>query len=123
MLRLDIKLIIKGAKEIIVLDEIRYDNEEEFFNDLTLGDKYGLIAVNWAEGIVFQHQSFPWTETTIREYIEKDRLYFSFIKYAPMKEYKERITKNGMLIVIRKIKTPILVSVAKELKKRLGEHT
>lgn len=118
---MEINLVIKGAKEIVILDEIKYKNAEEFFEDLTLGTKHGTVYVNWAEGIVFQHQSFPWTETTIREYIDKGRIYFSFLMYAPMEEYKDKITKNDLEIVIRKTRTPILVAVAKELRRRLGD--
>jgi len=117
--KMGIKLTIKGAKEVVVLDEIRFETADEFFEDLMLGIPHGTIGVNWAEGIVFQHTSFPWTETTIKEYIENDRIYFSVLRYAPMEEYKRNISKNGVIFVIRKIKTPILVEIAKELKKRL----
>ena len=117
-----VKLTIKGVEEVIVLDEIKFKSADEFFEDLALGIPHGTIAVNWAEGVVFQHNSFPWTETTAREYIEKGRIYWASVKYAPMKDYKKSVSKNGVIFVIRKVRAPVLVEVAKELRKRLEEE-
>ncbi|RLI79630.1 hypothetical protein DRP04_08975 [Archaeoglobales archaeon] len=115
-----VKLTIKGVKEIIVLDEIRFETAEEFFENLTLEiPPPGVVVVNWVEGIVFKHTTFPWTETTIKEYIENGRIYFSALKYTPMKEYNRSISRNGVTFLVRKIKTPVLVEVVRELKKRL----
>ena len=33
----DVKLTVRGAKEIIVVDEIKFDSPEEFFEDLAKG--------------------------------------------------------------------------------------
>jgi len=91
-----------------------------FLKDLALGMISGEIIVNWAEGIVFFHQALPWNEITSKEYIENDRLYWSFVRYAPMKEYKDRIVEGNVIFRINKTRAPILIEVAKELKKRLG---
>jgi len=32
-----VKLTVKGVKEILVLDDIRYESAEEFFRDLAFG--------------------------------------------------------------------------------------
>ena len=117
-----VKLITKGAEEIIVLDEIKFDTADEFFEELSLGALPGRIVVNWANGVVFQHISLPWNDITAREYIENGRIYWSALRYAPMKEYKPRVSKNDVVFLIRKVKTPILVEVASILKKRLEEE-
>jgi hypothetical protein len=115
-----VELIIKGANEIVVLDEIKFDSAEEFFRDVAAGLPPGEITVNWADGVVFLHSAFPWTETTIKEYVEHGRIYWSYVKYAPMENYEERVTRDHVIFLIRKTRTPLLVEIAKELKRRLG---
>jgi len=115
-----VKLTVKGVKEIFVLDDIKYENAEEFFRDLALGSPPGEITVNWAEGVIFTHSVLPWNDVTTKEYIEQERLYWSFVRYAPMKEYKDRVVEGNVVFRIRKSNVPILVEVAKELKKKLG---
>ncbi|MGC8577956.1 MAG: hypothetical protein ACP5M7_08220 [Thermoproteota archaeon] len=101
------------------MDEIRYKSADELFEEISLGMPPGEIVLNWAEGVVFIHEPILLNnETTIREWIEKGRLYWLSVRYAPMEEYKENVVKSTVTIRIRKIKTPILIEVAKELKKR-----
>jgi len=116
------KIHVKGVEEIIIIDEIKYENEEDFFNDLSLGLPHARISVNWAEGIVFLHESLPWTDTTIKEYIEKGKIYWSYVRYAPMEKYQPTISKNGVVFVVRKTNVPALIDVAKELKKRIKKE-
>jgi hypothetical protein len=114
-----VELVIKGAKEIVVLDEIRFNSAEEFFRDIAIGLPPGEITVNWADGVVFLHSAFPWTEITIKEYIDHGRIYWSFVKYAPMESYKDKIPIDHVIFHVKKVKVPILIEVVKELKKRL----
>jgi len=114
-----VKLTVKGVKEILVLDDIKYETAEEFFRDMALGSPPGEVTVNWADGVVFTHLALPWNDVTSKEYIEHERLYWSYIRYAPMKEYKDKIVEGSVVFHIRKTRVPILVEVAKELKKRL----
>ena len=115
-----VKLVTKGAKEIIVLDDIQYPNAEEFFRDIALGHPPGEITVNWSEGVVFTHSAFPWNEITAKEYVEYGRLYWLYVRYAPMKEYKDRVVEGNVVFRIRKIKVPILIEVARELRRKMG---
>ncbi len=117
-------MTVRGAKEIIVIDEIKFSSAEEFFEDLARGHPPGEVAVNWANGVVFIHLSFPWNEITVREYIEHGRIYWSSIKYAPMEKYEDKVIKDHVIFHIRKVRTPILVKIAEELRKKLaqGEH-
>ncbi len=114
-----VKLITKGAKEIIVLDEIQFETVDELLEDLSIGHPPGQMVLNWANGIIFHHISLPWTDVTAKEYIENGRIYWSALRYAPMKEYKDRISKNNVLFLIRKVRTPILLEVTKILREKI----
>jgi len=57
---------------------------------------------------------------TSKEYIEHERLYWAYVRYAPMKEYKDRVVEGNVVFRVRKTNVPILVEVARELKKRLN---
>jgi len=114
-----VKLTVKDVKEIVVLDDIMYESAEEFFRDLALGAPPGEITVNWVDGVVFIHSAFPWNDVTSKRYIEYGRLYWTYVRYAPMKEYKDRVVEGNVVFRIRKTRVPILIEVAKELKKRL----
>ena len=118
----NVKLITKGAREIIVLDEIKFETVDELLEELSIGHPPGQIILNWANGVVFQHISLPWTDVTAKEYIENGRIYWSALRYAPMEEYKDRISKNGLLFLIRKVRTPILVEVTKILREKLEKE-
>jgi len=115
-----VKLSVKSVKEIVVLDDVKYDTAESFFKDLALGMPPGEVTVNWADGVIFTHSAFPWSEATIKEYIEHDKIYWSHVRYAPMKEYKDRVVEGNVVFRIRKTEIPILLEIAKELKRRLG---
>ena len=115
-----VELVIKGVKEIVILDEIAFRTAEEFFKDTALGHPPGEIPVNWANGVIFIHASLPWNEVTTREYAEHGRIYWSYIKYAPMKEYREKVVEGNVIFRIRKTRVPTLIEVAEKLRERLG---
>lgn len=119
---MNVKLTTKGVEEIVVLDEVKYESANELFEDISLGRPPGEIVLNWAEGVVFIHESIPLSnETALKEWIDKNRIYWLYIWYAPMEKYEDVIVKGNVTIKIRKVKTPILIEVAKELKKRCAK--
>ena len=114
------RVLFRRVKEVVIFDEVRFNDPEEFFEDLVTGSRYGVIPVFWIDGVIFTYQMLPWTDLTIDHYIRYRRIYIVYVKYAPMESYIDKVSRSGTTIVLRRIDSPLLKSIANTLKKRLG---
>lgn len=108
-------------KEIVIMEKTRFKSAEEIarFTSVIAGGK--LAGLYWAEGIVFLY--FPLTASNAivaKELLEKRRVYWTFVGYAPMPKYTPAIeTKEKMIVPVVDISAdPILRSVALWLKEQ-----
>ncbi|MEM2506014.1 MAG: hypothetical protein QXF61_03085 [Nitrososphaeria archaeon] len=78
----------RPIKKIVILEDVSYDSLDDFFVAITTGLPPGSsIVVLWAEGVVFAHSSMPLSEAIVKERVE-GTVYWNFVQYAKMDEYK-----------------------------------
>jgi hypothetical protein len=108
-------------KEIVIMEKTRFSNAEEIarFTSVIAGGK--LAGVYWVEGIVFLYFPLTASNTAVaKELLEKRKVYWTFVGYAPMPKYAPAIeTKEKMIVPVVDISNdPILKSVALWLKEQ-----
>ncbi|MFA5573079.1 MAG: hypothetical protein GX799_04445 [Crenarchaeota archaeon] len=108
-------------KEIVIMEKTRFNNAEEIarFTSVIAGGK--LAGLYWVGGIVFLY--FPLSASNAivaKELLEKRKVYWTYVGYAPMPRYAQTIeTKEKMIVPVVDISSdPILKSVAEWLKKQ-----
>ncbi len=108
-------------KEIVIMEKTRFGNAEEIarFTSVIAGGK--LAGLYWVDGIVFLYFPLTASNTAVaKELLEKRRVYWTFVGYAPMPKYLQTIeTKEKMIVPVVDISNdPILKSVAQWLKEQ-----
>jgi hypothetical protein len=108
-------------KEIVIMERTKFptpDDLARFTNIIAGGKTAGLY---WADGIAFLY--FPLsvnTELTAKALIEEGRVYWAFLSYAFMPEFKPLIeTKEKMQVpVLNMSANPLFQKVTEWLKKQ-----
>lgn len=113
------KVRFEPFKEIVIRECNKFSSPEELarFADIASGGKS--IGINWADGVAFVYYPIPLaTETAAKAVIEEGRVYWAFVSYALMPEYKPKIeTKERIIVpVVNVSSSPLFKSVAKWLK-------
>lgn len=108
-------------KEIVIMEKTRFNNAEDIarFTSVIAGGK--LAGLYWVDGIVFLYFPLTASNTTVaKELLEKRRVYWTYVGYAPMPKYAAVIeTKEKMIVPVVDISAdPILKGVADWLKQQ-----
>ncbi|MFA7398103.1 MAG: hypothetical protein WC046_06440 [Candidatus Bathyarchaeia archaeon] len=108
-------------KEIVIMEKTRFNNAEEIarFTSVIAGGK--LAGLYWVGGIVFLYFPLAASNAIVaKELLEKRKVYWTYVGYAPMPRYAQTIeTKEKMIVPVVDISSdPILKSVAEWLKKQ-----
>jgi hypothetical protein len=108
-------------KEIVIMEKTRFNNAEEIarFTSVIAGGK--LAGLYWVDGVVFLYFPLTASNTAVaKELLEKRRVYWTFVGYAPMPKYLPTIeTKEKMIVPVVDISNdPILKGVAQWLKEQ-----
>jgi len=108
-------------KEIVVMQQNVFSSPDDIarFASIIAGGK--TTGLYWAEGMVFLYFPLPAsTETAAKALIESRRVYWTFVGYAPMPNYRPIIeTKEKIMIpVIDMSSNPMFRKVAKWLKEQ-----
>ncbi len=118
---MSINVSYEPFKEIVIMEKTRFNTPEDIarFTSVIAGGK--LAGLYWVEGIVFLY--FPLTASTTavaKELLEKHKVYWTFVGYAPMPKYIQTIeTKEKMIVPVVDISSdPILKEVALWLRKQ-----
>jgi len=108
-------------KEIVVMQRNVFSSPDDIarFASIIAGGK--TTGLYWAEGMVFLY--FPLlasTETAAKALIENGRVYWTFVGYAPMPNYRPIIeTKEKIMVPVIDMSTnPMFRKVAKWLKEQ-----
>jgi hypothetical protein len=106
-------------KEIVIMEKTRFANVEEIarFTSVIAGGK--LAGLYWVDGIVFLYFPLSASNTAVaKELLEKRKVYWTYVGYAPMPKYAAVIeTKEKMIVPVVDISAdPILKGVADWLK-------
>jgi hypothetical protein len=115
--------VVKGEsfKEIIVMEHTRFNTVDDLarFANIAVGGK--TTGVYWANGVVFIYYPLPTsTEVVAKALIEERKVFWAFVSYALMPQYKPIIeTKERIMVpVIDMTTSPLFRKVAQWLKKQ-----
>ncbi|UCG37050.1 MAG: hypothetical protein JSV64_01900 [Candidatus Bathyarchaeota archaeon] len=121
----ELQIKYEPFKEIIVMEQTWFSTPEDLarFTNIVAGGK--MAGVYWARGISFIY--FPLsinTETAARELVEKRRVYWAFLSYTAMPDYKGLIeTKEKIIVpVLDMSNNPLFQQVAEWLKAEHSQH-
>ena len=111
----------ESFREIVIMERNFFSSPEDLarFTSVVAGGK--LAGLYWAEGVVFLYFPLPAsTETAAKELVEKRRVYWTFVGYALLPEYKRTIeTKEKIIVpVIDMSSNPMFRKVANTLKEQ-----
>ncbi|MCW3995408.1 MAG: hypothetical protein NWE98_04575 [Candidatus Bathyarchaeota archaeon] len=107
----EIAVTYEPFKEIVIMEKTRFNTPEEIarFTSVIAGGK--LAGLYWVDGIVFLY--FPLTASTAavaKELLEKRRVYWTFLGYAPMPKYMQTIeTKEKMIVPVVDISSDVIL--------------
>lgn len=106
-------------KEIVIMEKTRFNSPEEIarFTSVIAGGK--LAGLYWADGVVFLYFPLTASNTVIaKELLEKRKVYWTYVGFAPMPKYIQIIeTKEKMIVPVVDISADsTLKSVAQWLK-------
>ncbi|RJS78101.1 hypothetical protein CW667_01485 [Candidatus Bathyarchaeota archaeon] len=117
----EVAVKFESFKEIVIMERNFFSSPEDLarFTSVVAGGK--LAGLYWAEGVVFLYFPLPVsTETAAKELVEKRRVYWTFVGYALLPEYKRTIeTKEKIIVpVIDMSSNPMFRKVANTLKEQ-----
>jgi hypothetical protein len=109
-------------KEIVIMEKTRFSSAEEIarFTSVIAGGK--LAGLYWVDGVVFLYFPLTASNTAVsRELLEKRKVYWTYLGYAPMPKYAPIIeTKEKMIVPVVDISADeILKGVAAWIKAQL----
>ena len=114
---------IKGEsfKEIIIMERTQFKTVDDLarFASIAVGGK--TTGVYWANGVVFIYYPLPTsTEIAAKALIEEKKVYWAFVSYAIMPQYRPIIeTKERIVVPVIDMSTSNLFSkVAQWLKEQ-----
>jgi hypothetical protein len=118
------KVRYQPFKEIVVMECTRFSTPDDLarFVNIAAGGKPS--GIYWADGMAFIYFPMPTsTETAAKSLIEEKRVYWAFLSYSQMPEYRSKIgTKEGIIVPVLDMSTsPLFQRVARWLKEQEPE--
>ena len=115
--------VIKGEafKEVVIMEQTKFKTVDDLarFANIAVGGK--TTGLYWANGIVFIYYPLPTsTESAAKALIENRKVFWAFVSYTNMPEYKPIIeTKERIMVPVIDMSTSNLFNkVAQWLKKQ-----
>lgn len=115
--------VIKGEsfKEVIIMEQTRFETVDDLarFANIAVGGK--TTGLYWANGVIFIYYPIPTsTEVAAKAFIEEKKVYWAFVSYALMPQYKPIIeTKERIMVPVIDMSTSNLFNkVAQWLKEQ-----
>src|SRR5512146_2937217 len=98
----DVAVSYEPFKEIVIMEKTRFANAEEIarFTSVIAGGK--LAGLYWVEGMVFLYFPLTASNTVVaKELLEKRKVYWTYVGFAPMPKYAPAIeTKEKMIVPV-----------------------
>jgi hypothetical protein len=98
----DVNIKYESFKEIVIMQRNFFSSPDDMarFASVVAGGK--TTGLYWAEGVVFLYFPLPaQTETAAKALVENRRVYWTFVGYSHMPEYKAIIeTKEKLMIPV-----------------------
>jgi len=117
----DLAIKSEPFKEIVILEHTLFPTIDDLarFANIAAGGK--TTGVYWANGVAFVYYPLPTTtEIAAKALIEEKRVYWAFVSYALMPDYRPLIeTKERIIVPVIDMSTSLLFqNVAQWLKKQ-----
>ncbi len=117
----DLTIKSEPFKEIVIIEHTRFPTIDDLarFANIAAGGK--TTGVYWANGVAFVYYPLPTTtEIAAKALIEEKRVYWAFVSYALMPEYRPLIeTKERIIVPVIDMSTsPLFRKVAQWLKEQ-----
>jgi len=108
-------------REIVVMEHNRFPTPDDLarFSNIAAGGK--TTGIYWVDGVAFIYFPLPTTtEIAVKAVLEEKKVYWAFVSYALMPEYRPLIeTKEKIIVpVINMSTSPLFQKVAKWLKEQ-----
>lgn len=109
-------------KEIVTFNKTRFNTAEDLarFTALVTGGK--AVGLYWVDGVVFLYFPLNASNTiVVKDLLERGRIYWTFLGFAPMPKYAPTIeTKERMIVAVMDLSSdPTLRGVAEWIKTQL----
>ncbi len=117
----DLTIKSEPFKEIVIIEHTLFSTIDDLarFANIAAGGK--TTGVYWANGVAFVYYPLPTTtEIAAKALIEEKRVYWAFVSYALMPEYRPLIeTKERIIVPVIDMSTsPLFQKVAQWLKEQ-----
>jgi len=118
----DLTIKAESFKEVIIMEQTHFKTVDDLarFTNITVGGKPA--GLYWANGVVFVYYPLPIsTEIAAKALIEEKKVYWAFVSYALMPEYKPIIeTKERIMVPVIDMSTnKLFVRVAQWIKEQI----
>ena len=102
MIMEDLKIRSESFKEIVVMEQTRFKTVDDLarFANIAVGGK--TTGLYWANGVLFIYYPLPTsTELAAKALIEEKKVYWAFVSYALMPQYRSIIeTKERIMVPV-----------------------
>jgi hypothetical protein len=111
----------ESFKEVVIMEKTHFKTVDDLarFANIAVGGK--TTGLYWAKGVVFIYYPLPTsTEVAAKAFIEDKKVYWAFVSYTLMPEYKPIIeTKERIMVPVIDMSTSTLFNkVAQWLKEQ-----
>ena len=96
----DLKIRSESFKEIVIMEQTRFKTVDDLarFANITVGGK--TTGIYWANGVLFIYYPLPTsTELAAKALIEEKKVYWAFVSYALMPQYRPIIETKERIVV------------------------
>jgi hypothetical protein len=98
----DLKIKSESFKEIVVMEQTRFKTVDDLarFANIAVGGK--TTGLYWTNGVLFIYYPLPTsTELAAKALIEEKKVYWAFVSYALMPQYRPIIeTKERIMVPV-----------------------
>jgi hypothetical protein len=117
----DIDFRYEPFKEIVIMEYMKFNTPDDLARFLNIASGGKPTGVYWTNGVAFFYYPMSTsTETAAKELIEAKRVYWAFVGYAMMPDYRMIIeTKEKIMVpVVDMSPSPLFKKAAQWLKER-----
>ena len=113
------KIKYKPAEELVILEMVEYSLLKIAETGALIQNTGHAIILNWADGIVFHHSPLPFNTKELLKERKEGRIYWASVIYAPMPEYKEKLSVGPVDIPVVETPNPLLKTAASWIRERM----
>jgi hypothetical protein len=117
----DITVSYEPFKEIVILEKTYFKTPDDLARFISLLTGGKVVALYWVDGVIFFYNPLTSSAAVAKELLEKRKVYWTWVSYAVMPQYKQIIeTKEKIIMpVVDMASDSVLKNVAKWLKEQV----